>query len=230
MEPRRRTKSTVALLVAALALGLAPTVVLGAVSVYKNNFSSKAEGKELRHSSGKHCDKRWREKAKRVRARRNRGGGTCGYRPPVEGDTDGPNHDFQAKQTLLKTTPKGLRKSTYVTVAVRSGKNSGYELRVFPRRHRFELRRSPSGGGGGFPAQGRSRAIKGVGEPNLLRLKAVGNRVTATVNGRQLAEVTDSSPGQVGGRKLEVGVGSTRRSDKRIVATFDNLKLQVPNP
>jgi hypothetical protein len=230
MDPRRRTKSTVALLVAVLALGLAPAVVLGAVSVYKNNFSSKSEAQELRHSSGKHCDKRWREKAKRVRARRNRGGGTCGYRPPVEGDTERPDHAFQAKEKLLKNTPKGLRKSAYVTVAVRSGKNSGYELRVFPRRHRFQLRRSPSDGGGGFPAQGRSRAIKGVGKPNVVRLKAIGNRVTATVNGRQLAQVTDSNAGQVGGRRLEVGVGSTRRSHKRIVATFDNLKLQVPNP
>ena len=92
-----------------------------------------------------------------------------------------------------------------MAVAVRSGKSSGYELRIFPKRHKFQLRRSPSGGGGGFPAKGRSRAIKGVSKPNIVRLKAVGNRVTARVNGTQLAKVTDSNAGQVDGRKLEVG-------------------------
>ena len=163
-----------------------------------------------------------------MRVQRNRGSGICGYRPPVEGDTAGPDHDFRAKQKLLKTTPKGLRRSAYLTIAVRSGAGSGYELRIFPKRHRFELVRSPSGGGGGFPAQGPNRAIKGVNKPNHVRLKVVGNTVTARANGTRLARVTDSNAGQVDGRKLEVGVGSTRRSKKEVVATFDNLKLLVP--
>jgi hypothetical protein len=42
--------------------------------------------------------------------------------------------------------------------------------------------------------------------------------------------VTDSNAAQVDGRKLEVGVGSNMRSKKEVVATFDNLKLLVPNP
>lgn len=230
MGPHRRTRTAVALVAATLALGLAAGVAVAGVTVYKNNFSSNAEGKELRHSRGKHCVKRWRDKAKSVRARRNRGSGTCGYRPPVEGDTGGPDHDFRAKEKLLKATPKGLRKSAYLTIAVRSGKGAGYELRIFPKRHKFQLRRSPSGAGGDFPATGRSRAIKGVDKPNRMRLKAFGDRVTARVNGTRLARVTDSNAGQVDGRKLEVGVGSTRRSGKEIVATFDNLKLLVPNP
>lgn len=230
MGPHRRTRSAVALLAAALALGLAAAVSVAAVTVYKNNFSSSAEGKELRHSRGKHCVKRWRDKAKSVRAQRNRGSGICGYRPPVEGDSAGPDHDFRAKEKLLKATPKGLRGSAYLQIAVRSGKGSGYELRIFPKRHRFELLRFPSGDGGRFPAQGRSGAIKGVNKPNRMRLMAVGNRVTARVNGTRLARVTDQDAAQVDARKLEVGVGSTRSSDKQVVATFDNLKLLVPNP
>ena len=229
MGPRRRTTPAVALLAAALALGLAATALAG-VTVYKNNFSSEAEAKELRHSSGKHCAKRWRQKAKSVRAQRNRGSGACGYRPPVEGDTAGPDHDFRVSEKLLKATPRGIRGSAYVSVAVRLGKSSGYELRIFPKRHKFQLRRSPSGGGGGFPATGTSQAIKGVNKPNVVLLKVVGNRVTARVNGTQLAKVTDSNAGQVDGRKLEVSIGSTRRSSKQVVATFDNLKLLVPNP
>ena len=230
MGPHRRTRSAFALLAAAVALGLAAAVAAAGVTVYKNNFSSSAEGKELRHSRGKHCKKRWRDKAKSVRAQRNRGSGICGYRPPVEGDSAGPDHDFRAKEKLLKATPKGLRGSAYLALAVRSGKGSGYELRIFPKRHRFELLRFPSGDGGAFPAQGRSGAIKGVNKPNRMRLMAVGNRVTARVNGTRLARVTDQDAAQVDARKLEVGVGSTRRSDKQVVATFDNLKLLVPNP
>ena len=133
-----------------------------AVTVYKNDFSRKAEAKELRHSSGKHCGKSWRKKAESVRVQRTRGSGACGYRPPVEGDTDGPDHDFRAKAKLLQRTPKGIRGGAYVAIAVRSGRSSGYELRVFPKKHKFELAASPSGGGGGFPATGTSQAIKGV--------------------------------------------------------------------
>ena len=230
MGPRRRTRPAVALLAAALALGLAAAVAHAGVTVYKNNFSSETEAKELRHSSGKHCAKRWRQRAKSVRVQRNRGSGACGYRPPVEGDTAGPDHDFRAKEKLLKATPKRLRGSAYVAVAVRSSKTSGYELRIFPKRHRFQLRRTPSGGGGGFPDKGRSQAIKGLNHSNVVRLKAAGNKVTARVNGTQLAKVTDSNAGQVEGRKLEVAVGNTKRSKKEVVATFDNLKLLVPNP
>ena len=43
MGSHRRTRSTVALLAAAVALGLAAAVALAAVTVYKNNFSSRAE-------------------------------------------------------------------------------------------------------------------------------------------------------------------------------------------
>jgi hypothetical protein len=45
-----------------------------------------------------------------------------------------------------------------------------------------------------------------------------------------VAEVTDSNAGQVGGRKLEVLVGNKRSTKKDVVASLDNLKLQVPSP
>jgi hypothetical protein len=229
MGPRRRTRPAVALLAAALALGIAATGTLAAVTVYKNKFSSRAEVKELDRSRGEHCAKRWREKVKSIRAERSRGAGACGYRPPVQGDTGGPDHDFRVKGKLLKDTPKRIRGRAYVAVAVRSSQSAGYELRIFPKRHRFQLRRAPSEGGP-FLATGRSGAIKGLRKPNSLRLRAFGNTVTARVNGTRLARVTDSNAGQVDGRKLEIAVGATKRSRRDVVATFDNLRLAVPNP
>ncbi len=220
----------VALLAAALALGLAAAVALAGVTVYTNNFSRKSEAKQLKHVDGKHCDKRWRKKAESLLIEVNKGPGACGYRPPVEGDSDGPDHDFQAKMKLLRATPKGIRGSAYLSIAVRSGKSSRYELRIFPKKHKYELRRAPAGGGSGFPKQGKSRAIKGANKPNVLRLKAAGNKVTAKVNSRKVAEVTDSNAGQVGGRRLEVFVGNKRSTKKDVVASLDNLKLQVPSP
>jgi uncharacterized low-complexity protein len=228
MAPPRRTRLAVVLLAAVLALGLAAAALAG-VTVYTNNFSGRAEAKQLKHTEGRHCEERWRRKAKSILVEVKKGPGRCGYRPPVEGDTPGPDHDFQAELKLLRATPVGIRRSAYMAVAVRSGKSSRYELRIFPKKHKYELRRIPAGGGGGFPKKGTSRAIK-VNKPNVLRLKAVGNTVTARVNSKKVAQVTDSNPGQVDGRRLEVLVGNKRRTHKDVVASLDNLKLQVPSP
>jgi hypothetical protein len=224
------TTKTLALLAALAALGLAAAAAVAGITVYKNDFSTRHEVRELRHSEGKHCDRAWRRRAKKVRIRVNGGPEVCGYRPPVEGDTAGPDHDFQAKEKLLKATPKGIRDGAYLAIDVRSGKNAGYELRVFPTKHTFQLRRSPQGGGSGFPAKGKSRAVKGVDKPNVLRLKAVHNRVIARVNGKKVARVVDTNPAEVDGRKLEVAIGHRRHRPKPVVATVDDLKVQVPKP
>jgi hypothetical protein len=215
---------------AAVAVGVAAATALAAVTVYKNGFSKKGEVKELRQAQGKHCKRSFRKKAGKVRIDVTRGSEVCGYRPPVEGDTDGPDHSVQVAAKFLRSTPKGLRKDAYAAVFVRSGKTSDYELRIFPVKHRFRLVRSPSGGGSGFPAQGRSPAIKGFNKLNVLELKAVGSRVTARVNGTKIATVTDSDPAQVGGRRLEIAVANGKRSDKTVSATIDKLKVQVPTP
>jgi hypothetical protein len=215
---------------AVIAVGVAAATALAGVTVYRNGFSKKGEVKELRQAQGKHCKRSFRKKAGKLRIDVTRGAEVCGYRPPVEGDTGGPNHSFQAVAKFLRSTPKGLRKDAYVAVLVRSGKSSDYELRVFPVRHRFRLVRSPSGGGSGFPSQGRSSAIKGFNKPNVLDLKAVGSRVTARVNGTKIITVTDTDPAQVDGRRLEIAVANGKRSDNTVSATIDKLKVQVPTP
>jgi hypothetical protein len=230
MGPDRRIAPAVVLAAAVACLCLVAGVAIAGVTVYKNNFSGKPEAKELQHSDGKHCDKRWRKKSEAILVQVNRGPGSCAYRPPVAGDRDGPNHDLQARAKVLKATPKGLRRTSYLGIAVRSGKRSGYQLRVFPKKHQYLVRRVPSGGGGGFPKQGTSRAVKGPGKVNVLRLRAFGNTVTAKVNGRRVAQVTDSNAAEVAGRKLDVFVGQKRRTRKDVVASIDNVRLQVPNP
>ncbi len=230
MRPTRLTaKAGLAAAALVAAAALAATAIAG-VTVYKNTFSRKGDARELRHADGKHCKRDFQKKAGKLRIDVTKGPELCGYRPPVEGDTDGPDHGFQAKVKFLRDTPKRVRDGAYAAVAVRSGKTSGYELRVFPVKHRFRLVRSPSGGGSEFPATGKSHAIKGFNKPNVLFLKAVGSKVTAAVNGTKIVKATDSNPAQVGGRKLEVGIGHGKRSKKDVAGTIDSLKVQVPAP
>jgi len=225
-----RTARPLAVLAAIGFAALATATALAAVTVYKNDFSSKREARDLRPVGGNHCSKKWRRKSETVRVSVKVGPAVCGYRPPVQGDTAGPDHDFRAKLRLLKDTPKALRKSAYEAIVVRSDKKAGYELRVFPSRHKFELIRRPRGGGSDFPAKGTKSAIKNVGKPNVLRLAAVGPHVTAKLNGKRVARVKDSKPSQVNGRNLEVVIGNKKRSDRAVLATIDDLKLQVPKP
>jgi hypothetical protein len=218
-------------LVAALVVvGVAAATAVAGVTVYTNHFSRKGQAKELRHAEGKHCKRGFRKRSQKLEIQVTKGPEVCGYRPPVEGDTDGPDHNFQAKAKFLSDTPKAVRKDAYAAIAVRSGRSSGYELRVFPVEHRFRLVRSPPGGGSDFPAKGKSSAIKGFHKANTIGLQAVGSRVIARVNGKKLIRATDSNPAQVGGRRLEVAIGHGKRSGKTVAATVDDLKVQVPTP
>src|SRR2546422_293077 len=100
-----------------------------------------------------------------------------------------------------------------------------YKSDFSSKREARELRPA-RGGGSDFPAKGTKSAIENVGKPNVLRLAAVGDHVTAKVNGKRVARATDSKPSQVNGRNLEVAVGNKKRSDRAVLATIDDLKLQ----
>jgi hypothetical protein len=230
MSVARRRARTLAALVAAVVIAVAAATAVASVTVYSNKFTRKSDVKEMRHGEGKRCKKKWRKKAESLRIDVRRGPEVCGYRPPVEGVAHQPDHSFQAKEKLLRPTPKSVRNGAYLSITVRAGGSSGYELRVFPTVHRFKLVRSPAGGGGGFPVKGRSSAIKGFRKPNTLRLRAFGDEVTAKVNGTRVAKLTDANPGEVRGRRLEVAIGHTKRTRKPVVGNVDSLRLDVPSP
>jgi hypothetical protein len=230
MAPRAQRTLRFALAVALVALGLAAVAALASVTVYNNNFSRKSEAKEIRHASGNHCDKRWRSKAESFRVVANKGPGACVYRPPVEADGPGPDHKFQVRAKLLKDTPKGIRDGAFVAVAVRAATGVGYELRVFPSTRKFQLRRSPGGGGGDFPAKGHSGKINGGGKSNILRIDAIGDTVTARVNGTKLAKATDSNAAQVSGRKVQFELGQKKSTSQPTIAVFDDVRLALPSP
>lgn len=230
MGPRTRKARIPVLVLVALAAALGAATAIAGVTVYSNGFSGKSAAGELRHAEGKHCDKSWRKKAKNLAVRAKKGSVVCGYRPPVEGDANSPDHYFQASEKLGKKTPKSVRNRVYTGIAVRSGKNVGYELWVFPTKGSFKLARLAGGNKPTFLAKGGNKAIKSRGKTNHLGLKATGSKIIARVNGKKLAKAQDRNAGQVDGRKVEILLGYKKHRSKPVSMTVDNLKLQVPNP
>ena len=200
------------------------------VTVYSNSFDSKREYKEVVRvgGNGNACKRGWIENREIMRVKLSKAPGACTYKAPVQGDGPQPDHRFDVDGRILKDTAKAVREDAYVSAAVRVGGGHRYELRVFPKQHRYELRRQP--GGAGFPANGNEPEIKKLGGLNKLRLQAEGNRIRAFVNGTQVADVTDANAGQLTGAKLELTVGSEADSNKDTVGVFDKIRLSVPDP
>jgi len=229
IQRTRLTRTAIAALMAG-SLALAASA-LGEVTVYDNDFSSQGKFREIERSGGgKRCDKKYRQKSKVMLASVKRNPTTCSFRPPVQGDDSLPNHAMAVDAKVLKNTSQAVRGSVFVEVTVRAGGGgTGYSFRVFPQRKRFELSRGPAGAG--FPKSGKSGAIKKVNERNRIELVATGAEIRGIVNGKEVAKVADSNPGQVQGRKVRFALGSrSKKKDKKVVATFKRVAVSVPNP
>jgi hypothetical protein len=221
-----------ALAIALAALGICAAAAIGEVVVYTNDMGSEAEFKQiLRAGGGKRCDKKYRDKSKVMLASVKSTPTTCSFRPPVQGDDELPNNGVSVDGKILKETPKVLRPKAFIEATVRAGGgNTGYSLRIYPKKKRYELRRDPAGDG--FPKQGKSSAIHGIDEKNRIEIIATGAEVTALVNGKEVAKLNDANPGQVEGRKIRfaLGSGSQRDTEKIVVGTFKRIAVSVPDP
>jgi hypothetical protein len=225
------THSALAVLAAAV-LGVGAATAFAEVVVYSNDMGSQSAFNEiLRSGGGKRCDKKYRAKSKVMHASVKKTPTTCSFRPPVQGDDELPNQGVAIDGKILKQTPKALRNKAFIEATVRAGgSGTGYALRVYPKKRRFELRRGP--GGGDFPATGRSDAIRKIDEKNRIEVIATGAEITAVINGKEVARVTDTNPGQVLGTKVRfaIGSGSQRDTEKVVVGTFKRIAVSVPDP
>ena len=220
------------LLIAVLAAGAlalsAAAVSSGIVPIYENNFSSGAKYRQIKKlSGGKACTK-FHEKKKSFGAKVDGGPTKCIFRTPVQGDGPGPDHQIEASAKVNKATSSKIRKQAYVAVGARAGKKTGYELRVFPQRGRWEVHRSPTGDG--FPIKGSLKSIKGVGKTNELRLTVFGNTVAAHVNGTKVMFRTDSKAAQVSGANTTIVAAGEKKTGKTMSASFESVRVKLPNP
>jgi hypothetical protein len=227
MRPKRTRPRSLAILLAAAAisLGLAAGAT-AAIFVYGNGFSTKAQFKEIKRSSGgKRCDKDYRDKSTSMKISLA-GKRLCAYSTPLVGDAPQPNHVIWAKgQVLPKKTPDALRKAAYLALRVRAGRGDYYELQVRPRGHHWKLLRSPNEGK--VADAGRSDAIRPLKAPNKLQLQVRGARVTAFANGKKLISVVDPNPNEVQGRKVAFGLGSRKDSRRETVGVFERIKAGI---
>ncbi len=218
------------LITAAFLVALVSSVGIATASVviYNNPFKNKAGFREVRKFNGKKaCKRSFAGKKKGFGAEVRKGPLQCDYRTPVTGDAKEPDHEIEVSATVLDSTPKGVRKGAYVGVALRADKSSRYELRVFPDKRRWELRRKPDGGGADFPAEG-SGGIKKTGKANTLKLRAFGAKVTAFVNGKTVATATDGKPGDLDGRKTMILAGTKGKTKSSAEMTFQDLRIRIP--
>jgi hypothetical protein len=200
------------------------------VYIYKNNFGSKRAFNEIDLiSGGKKCERDYSAASKVMRVEM-RGDTFCEYSPPVIGDADQPDHEIVVDGRILEATPKNVREQAYLAVRVRVGDGTWYEFRVTPKGEKYRLTREPAGGASGLPINGTENKIKPLGENNKLRLRITGNDVTAFVNGESVETYNDPNPGQVTGRKVAFGVGSTKKANPGPVARFTSVKVGVPTP
>lgn len=216
--------TTTAIVLAVLA---SAGVATAAVVVYSSTFKSRPEFKELRKfEGGKPCRKFWRAK-KTFGIEIKRGPVQCDFSTPVSGDSKEPDHEIEGSAAVLKSTAKRVRGDVYVGVAMRADESSRYELRVFPHRQEWELRRRPNGQG--FPLEGTDEGIGRIGERNKLKLRAFGDRVTATVNQATVVDqVRDTNAGELNGRETLLVGGSSARSGKNAQVYFRNVRIRVP--
>jgi len=221
-------------LVAALAICASLAFVASAsavVYVYKNTFGSGASFREIDQTGGgnKACDETYSSGSKSMRIEMS-GKTFCEFSPPVTGDSDQPDHEIVASGRILDATRKSVREAAYLGVRVRVGDDTFYEFRVNPKEKEYKLNRTPSGGAAGLPISGGSTSINPLGEKNTLRLRITGNDVTAFVNGDSVAAYNDPNPGQVTGRKVSFGIGSTKDADNGPIGVYKSIKVGVPSP
>lgn len=217
----------ITLATAAVTLGGAG-LAFGLVPVYENEFNSKSKFRQVaKFTGGKGC-KKFHERGKRFGVSVETGETKCIFRTPVEGDGAGPDHLIEAKMKVNKSTAKSVRSQVYGAVGVRSGKKLGYELRVFPKKGRWEVHRTPSGNG--FPITGKTNKANGIGETYRLSLRAFGNEVVAKVNGTKVLTRVDTNAARVSGRIATLAAANLKKASKNVRVTFDSVKVKVPDP
>jgi hypothetical protein len=225
-----RPRTALAIVLATLGIGGA--AALAEVVVYSNDMSNEAAFRQIvRSGGGKRCDKKYRDKSEVMLASVKKTPTTCSFKPPVQGDDELPNQGVAIDGKILAETPKFLRNKSFIEVTVRAGGgNTGYSLRIYPKKQRYELRRGPDGGS--FPATGHSDAINKIDQKNRIEVIATGAEIRAEINGKEVAKVNDSNPGQVDGRKVRfaIGSGSQRNTEKTVVGTFKRIAVSVPDP
>lgn len=219
-------------LIALVALICAAVAATGfaAVTIYSNNFKSRSDFKTVRKvAGGKPCDRNWvKRKAFGITAAK--GKTVCAYEPPVYADGSGADQSVKA---VLKVLSEGANKKTkrgaFGFLAMRASDTTRYQLRVFPKNRRWELRRGP--GSKQFPVKGKLKKIAPLDKRNTVQMRLTGDRVDVWVQGKRVVRgLSDSAAAEVSGNAVRVGLGQTRKTKRPTSGLFNLLRIDLPTP
>jgi hypothetical protein len=211
--------------IALVALVLCTSADAGMVGVYRNSLETLAERTEMLKLTGRSC------------ARAGDGGALdvtvgkrteeCAYRSPVLGR----NLEIAAVERLLTGTPRAVARKAFLGLVLRAGGGTRYELRVFPGQKKTQLLKFTGEGGAEYLAIEKSvAAVKGVGEANLLRLRAEGDgpktKLTAHLGSEIVGEALDEGP-RIEGEYSAVSVVAPRNGHG-VRAGFGAIVVRVP--
>lgn len=222
------------LAVLAGALAAAALAVAAPVGVYRNAMGNDAQRGQIRHLSGQSCNRGGSADALRVTLGKRTD--ECALRTPVIGR----DLEIGATARLLSGTPKALRKKAFLAVDVRAGEQGAhYQLAVYPLQRKAQLRKTLTKGRTEYLEISKGvKAVKGVNEPNELRLRAFNVtsgpekgscHIVAFVGQTVVANVSDDAAGELQGRAAAISIGASKAA-KGLVGSFDDVVVRVPDP
>lgn len=223
-----------AVLLAALAVGALACAVAGAamIGIYRNSMETLAQRSQLVKLSGRNCARAGANGAMRVTVGKKTA--ACSFRTPVLGR----DLEIAATERLLSGTPENLQRKAFLGLELRAGDGAKYQLLVFPRQKKAQLIKVTPGATKYLAIAKNEKAVKGINEANVLRLRAVNvtsgpekgqARLFAYVGKTLVCEAVDDSAGDLTGRNSTVAVG-TIKNGNGIVASVDDVVVRVPSP
>lgn len=227
--------SRTAPILAALAATLLLAADAGAamIGIYRNGLDSVAQRSQLVKLVGRECARGGSQTALRVAVGKRTE--QCSFRTPVVGR----DLEIAANMRILGTTPKAVQNKAFVGLELRAGGGGKYQLLVFPKQGKAQLRKVLPGGEVQYLAVSRDQApIKGIDMVNGVRLRATNVvagpekglcRIAAVVGGTLVAEATDGGAGALLGRASAVAVGALNNGNG-VSATIDDVVVRIPSP
>lgn len=224
--------ATIAALAATL-LALAPTAGAALVGIYRNGMASKGQLAQIVKLSGARCGRAGTGSALSITIGKETK--ECSYRTPVVGR----DLEIAATERLLGKTPKPVQQGAYLALDLRAGDGARYQLAVYPRQRKAQVRKILSGGEVEYlHIEKKVAAIAGVERDNDLRLQAFNVtegeekgscHLLAYVGAELVADVTDAGAGALTGRASGFSVGSAKVA-KGAQATVDDVVIRIPSP
>jgi len=223
---------TAAALAAAL-LALAPAAGAALVGIYRNGMAGKGQLGQIVKLSGARCGRGGTGSALAITIGKETK--ECSYRTPVVGR----DLEIAATERLLGKTPKPVQQGAYLALDLRAGSGSRYQLAVYPKQRKAQVRKVLDGGEVEYlHIEKNVAAIEGVERDNDLRLRAFNVtegeekgscHILAYVGGELVADVTDPGAGDLIGRASGFSVGSAKAA-QGAQATVDDVVVRVPSP